>query len=315
MSLPVSARRAVVALATLVLALVVVEFVWRLRPTTAHGPTTNPRYVEHDAAWGWRYRPGARVRHTTEEFDVAVAINEFGFREQRAMPVSPEVVVLGDSYAFGWGVDGSETFAERLGELLERPVWNLSISGTGPGQQLLVLRERGRLLEATTHFAPRTLLVTFCGNDLAEASRDVSYRRRKPRFEYADGELRLQGVPVPEPLLERHSFLYRSVVGLRRERAQAPFVQDEVSGARELLLALYAEMARELPDSNVIVIHEGAEWLTAGFAGARNVQTLDVKPALDRAAAVEPVRFARDGHWNARGHDVVARYAAMFLRE
>jgi len=308
-------RSAALFAVSLLLALLAAELVWRQRPTASHGPTTSPRYVDHDPGWGWRYRPGVRLRHATDEFDVEVAINALGYREQPSMPASPpDVVVLGDSYAFGWGVEASETFAARLEEHLGRPVWNLALSGTGPDQQLLVLRERGRLTGAASAFAPRTVLVNFCGNDLPESMRSISYRRRKPRFELAGGELRLIGTPVPESFLERHSLLYRSVVGQLRERAETPLAPAGVSAARELVLALYAELEREAATlgAELIVLHEGARWLAAGLA-RQDVATLDLAPALARAAAEGPVRFARDGHWNARGHAAVAREIASVL--
>src|SRR5688572_19153349 len=81
------------------------ELGWRVFRSGRYGPTTNPRYVVHDPLLGWRYRPLARTRHATADFDVAIAINELGFREQPSMPArSPDVIVLGDSLAFGWGV-------------------------------------------------------------------------------------------------------------------------------------------------------------------------------------------------------------------
>jgi hypothetical protein len=307
------ARRAAVFAVTLGVALVAVELAWRLRPTSGHGPTTNPRYVEHDPSWGWRYKAGARVRHTTEEFDVEVAINAHCFREQASMPgAGPDLVVLGDSYAFGWGVEGDETFAARLEQLTGHSVWNLAVSGTGTDQQLLVLRHRGRLHgSAAPAFAPQTVLVLFCGNDLVETTRSVSYRRLKPRFELADGELVLVGSPVPEPLLERHSQLYRSVVGRLRERAPPPLSEAELLHARELVLALFAEMAAEAEQlgAELLVLHEGVEWLAVGLGDAAR----DLRPALIEAATVRPVRFERDGHWNAHGHEAVARAIVSML--
>ena len=78
-------RSAALFAVSLLLALLAAELVWRLRPTASHGPTTSPRYVDHDPGWGWRYRPGVRLRHATDEFDVEVAINALGYREQRGV--------------------------------------------------------------------------------------------------------------------------------------------------------------------------------------------------------------------------------------
>ena len=54
--------------------------------------------------------------------------------------------------------------------------------------------------------------------------------------------------------------------------------------------------------------------LVQAFCERRDLECRDVTPAL-RAAANRQLYFESDGHWNAAGHEVVARFLAEQLRE
>ncbi len=312
------AARLALALAAFVCSALLAETFWRFWRTAGYGPTTNPRYVLHDSLLGWRYREGARVRHATLDFDVEVSIGALGFREQASLPArAPEVLVLGDSLAFGWGVAGDQTFAALLEGELGLSVWNLGVSGYGTDQELLLLRERSFAAGLPFELTPRVVLAVFCPNDVEEVARPLMYGNSKPCFLGPPEQAVLANVPVPYPWIERVSHLYRSVRRHAVERFQDPLSPAEVERARALVVALYVQMAGEAREIGAVfvVALEGQAWLGDALERA-GLLHLDLSPALEQEAqAAGAVVFAHDPHWNSRGHSAVARALAAFLRE
>ena len=113
---------------------------------------------------GWEYR---------------VRVGEDGFRSVPTPPApgAARIVVLGDSYAFGYGVDDDETFAYRLAGLLRgrAEVRNWGVPGYNLAQQVELLRVRG------PEAAPEFVVVALHPNDFEpsvfEHPRQVSWVR------------------------------------------------------------------------------------------------------------------------------------------
>jgi hypothetical protein len=111
-----------------------------------------------DPATGWRLRPGLAYRHRTPEYDVMLYTNRQGFRvaagggEYAAgkAPSTLRVLVLGPSFAFGWGVNQEEGFAAQLNGRLQEAlpdrrveVINAGVPAFSPQQHLVWLRRDG----------------------------------------------------------------------------------------------------------------------------------------------------------------------------
>jgi len=110
---------------------------------------------------GFRLRPSLQILHESPEFRTRIYTDAAGFRVGEAGHAPPErtksagtrrILLLGPSFAFGWGVDFEDTFLERLGQELRRglppgtvlELINAGVPALGPVQQLAWFREHGR---------------------------------------------------------------------------------------------------------------------------------------------------------------------------
>ena len=137
------------------------ELALRAFTPAVKGEDTLRRYIHFDAGLGWRGIPLARGSYSTRHFTMQVEQNAGGFRGSREAgpstePVPGRVVVVGDSYGWGFGVEEAEMFTSRLGIMRpELEMINMAVPGYGPDQELLLLRESGFALQ------PEVVVVQF----------------------------------------------------------------------------------------------------------------------------------------------------------
>lgn len=128
-----------------------------------------------DPTIGYRLKPDARVRFTTDEFDTIIATNHLGLRDDAELGPKPagerRILVLGDSLVLAVQVPYAQTFAALLEQRLnDAPspvryrVVNAGVQGYGPVEELLLLRS---IIDAVE---PDLVIETlFVGNDAEEA--------------------------------------------------------------------------------------------------------------------------------------------------
>lgn len=159
--------RVLVSVASLAAALLLAEGL--LRWVFHAAPLLDVDIYYLDSARRLRMQPGARRRHVTRLWDVTIAINQEGFRdcERPVASPAPPVLALGDSFAFGWGVNLEQTYLHLVEQLLDRQrsirIVKAGTPGTGPGDQF-------RLLEAIAdRYRPQLVLLSFfVGNDFTD---------------------------------------------------------------------------------------------------------------------------------------------------
>jgi len=112
-----------------------------------------PRYI-CAAEYGIRANEGNRAYwHRTPEYKVHIRTNSKGIRADKEIPYDkPEgtkrIVVLGDSFGMGYGVNLEDTFTNQVEKYLRLAgenyeVINLSVSGHGNAEELILLRNEG----------------------------------------------------------------------------------------------------------------------------------------------------------------------------
>lgn len=158
-------RKAAVVLASVALTLTAAEALLRLH-FPALGSVDLDIYRK-DETGRLLLRPSVIRRHVSRFWDVTIAVDEHGHRAPRPdwKHGRANVVVLGDSMSFGWGVEYEDSFPARLARLGGFTVVNASVPGTGPSDHLARLP---RELQLTR---PRLVVeAVFVGNDFADVA-------------------------------------------------------------------------------------------------------------------------------------------------
>ena len=191
-------------LAACLLTLGAAEAVVRLFPGNV--PRTELDIYRKDAEGNLLLRPSIERRHRTRHWDVTIRTDKRGFRASAtslpdggAQPAASHaaradsdravsILTLGDSFAFGWGVEFEEAFPSLVEQQLKRTVSgrvvNAAVPGTGPSDQLRLLR---KLFPAEKPAV--VLMALFVGNDFTDVGRGGA-----EQFSVEDGLLFRRGL-------------------------------------------------------------------------------------------------------------------------
>lgn len=336
------------------LALAVAEGAARLAGVEARGTTRGDRGLwRYEALRGWGMTPGASGEDNRGGPDRGVVrVNAQGFRgadfSRSKGPGTRRIIILGDSFGFGVGVDEPHTLASRLSELVNADseltegrhvdVLNLSVSGYSTDQEILTFESDGAPID------PDLVILLMCDNDFDGNMESFLYGRYyKPRFLLDSGHVRLVDSPAPRADRRRpvrtwlfdHSAMQAAFVGwadrprLRAlSRFLAPGESVRSSGSEEeLMIALLEKLDRE-------VTKVGAALVTfnTGHRGERTPLFQSIRPHLEAAgiahlgleAQLGDARrrrpdlkwdFGDDTHWNVAAHELAARVMHLHLRK
>lgn len=294
------------------------------------------RFWKYDSLLGWAHEPGQEGVFETEQFRTLVRINQKGLRDREhsyeRLNDSGRILVLGDSFAWGYGVEESERFSQRLETSLGVEVINAGVSGYSTDQELLWFQNEG------VKYDVDLVILVFCGNDIGDNEREiVNTIYYKPRFVLEEGELVLRGYPVPETsaqgrfiysLSQRSALFYflirqyfdvRSLIGQRNDTPDnASTAPTEIRPAPEPFAVTMA-LLNEMRDGAEA---EGAEFLivaTERWWNGRSEESYEALMArleregfwvldVDSAPGFEPgeMLIPEDGHWSGAGHLFVA---------
>lgn len=90
---------------------------------------------------GYQGRPNCTYDFKTREFDTLVTLNSKGTRDPESSLDKPEILVLGDSQAFGWGVEREQSFPGLLEKWTGRKVLTVAFPSYGTAREVIKLFE------------------------------------------------------------------------------------------------------------------------------------------------------------------------------
>ena len=174
-------------------------------------------FHEYDPDIGWTQIPNYQATLESWDSKVKVASNSHGFRDREYAIQKPtgvkRVVVLGDSFTWGWGIEQQETFTEVAENTLSGVEFlNLGHMGYGTAQEYLLLKKLG------LKFSPDLTVVAFYPNDIDNTSGREGIR---PKFVVSEGTLTLERKPNPLPVEQtlkmklKDHFLFYSFIDYR----------------------------------------------------------------------------------------------------
>lgn len=120
----------------------------------------DPATSRYDPELTYTLRPGEFV-FSNPEFRTHYRVNSLGTRDDEDNLKAPQMVVIGDSYAMGWGVEQEEAFPQVLARMTGLKVLNAAVSSYGTVREMRILDriDRSRL---------KFLVLQFNENDYEE---------------------------------------------------------------------------------------------------------------------------------------------------
>ena len=279
-----------------------------------------PACAQYDAELTYVLKPG-ECTFRNVEFNTALRINRLGLRDDDASLEAPEVIVLGDSYVMGWGVQQDETLARVLARTSGLRVLNAGISSYGTVREL-------KLLDRLDTSRLQALVIQYHDSDIVE---NLSYREhggsipilaREGYQATVDWYLARQGYWPGKYL----SGLVMKLTGLETPDPNAPRMPASMSSLEEatLFLNVLAHGTKKPLDNVKLIVFEASEQIRPPRSFLANVAVAsrsDAQPAfirrlraLDVAPLLEESDFyILDDHLRANGHEKIGKALAEVL--
>lgn len=140
---------------------------------TAEGGCSQDDTILHHS-----YQPNCLVNSKSAEWDISVQINSAGLRDDEIQPKDNydyRILMLGDSFTIGWGIEQGKTFSDLLeqkeqkfnSKQLKVDVINGGATSYSPILEYLFLKEKG------LKYAPDMIILNF---DLSDFQNDYNYQ-------------------------------------------------------------------------------------------------------------------------------------------
>ncbi len=295
-----------------------------------HRGETGFWWHQHPEFGAWKYAD-SEGPHNGACFDVRYRTNSVGARdrERERRTDGPRVVVLGDSYLEGYGIEEASRLTNVLESRTGIPHLNFAMASFGLYQQLLVYEALAREFDHTAviaSFLPE--------NDFADMDLDLARRFGVAEYTY-------RPYPVGEPpdverydhrewavrrWLRLHSYAFNLIqwtVGVSAAaEGHASFFYDPPESGVRMLEYLIGELARSVGDRTLVLVliphlkdlehyaRVGPDPLSARLAPVarrHGVILVNLLPLMaERARTWSSYYLSCDWHWSHYGNRVAA---------
>ncbi|MHC4268507.1 MAG: hypothetical protein ACYSTS_08585 [Planctomycetota bacterium] len=264
---------------------------------------------KHDSLLGWF--PIANSKNSYKgSRSVNVEHNSRGFRDhEHLIDTKQRIVFLGDSFVWGYDVEKSERFTEKLLIALSNySIYNLGVSGYGTDQEYLLLKQN------YDFYMPDIVFLLFCTeNDEEDNSRNERYGGYyKPYFVIDGSNLELKGTPVPKSenyFFANHDILaqlywFRLFAKLYFKFTRPPYLK--LGNPTHAIIANIHEFVKSRGAQFIVGLQKPSAELEL-FLTDKNIPYLNLYNSH--------VYPDNGRHWTPEGHTFVSKKIYRFLQE
>jgi hypothetical protein len=252
---------------------------------------TRDQLIEFDPVFGWKPRANLNTHHLMVDV-FRIATDAQGWRGRSTLADS-QVVVFGDSFAAGYGVDEDQLFANLHAQPLIKPI---GIGGYSMVQELLWMNELASSLQGKL-----VVWFIYLGNDLYDNLSPDLRGYRKPFVREvrgtSDWEICRDHVSRERWPIQRRTRKGHIHMATLAELCSDTFLAERAYRACEFLVRRGHEICRQVgADLTVLTVPDVHQLSVPGHSYLRSL--------APHAERFDP---ENDCHWNALGHRRIAR--------
>ncbi|HYW73829.1 MAG TPA: GDSL-type esterase/lipase family protein [Pyrinomonadaceae bacterium] len=258
-------------------------------------------------------------------FDYTYSNNSLGLRGREIGPKQRfRILLLGDSFTYGLGVNDTQTFASRLESLTGSETINAGDPGTGTDYALRFYETLGRQL------APDVVILCFFSNDFQDNQRHTYYdddlRPRDLSNNIVARKMFLDSRAYNWLITHSHlaNLIKASIIRIQLFEKPIDEPQVDVNLTRRYIEMLKQKVRED--NKQFLVIYLPSSVDVQNFRQQRDVPTdmalrsiqedLSLTPPIANSnLPLDDLYFVSDQHWTATTHEIAARSIAEFLRD
>lgn len=160
-------------------------------------PGNPANHQQYDPYLGWVNRPGVSgTNYGPDNRQSRLVINSRGLRDREIEYLKPpglkRIVVLGDSFAWGYGLNAEERFSDLLDqEFPGTQAINMGVVGYSTDQECTFFEREG------IKYDPDLVILLVHDTDIFHNGLRANYGKAKPYFTLWEDKLERHGIPVP----------------------------------------------------------------------------------------------------------------------
>lgn len=271
------------------------------------------RLFEFDSLLGWKVLPNLNLERKTTNGAWTVITNALGNRAKSSFDNNKptKILIIGDSFAFGEGVNVEQRFDSQWGE--EYSVVNLGVMGYGTDQQFLA----GEKCFSTLRQDDILVVLSYC-NDIYDLVSTSNGGRAKPYYTLGkDKNLSLHYVDSNNVINKIYdkSYLF-NIISKSFAKKAVDYSEENLLKGKDIYLTLLKNKLAPLIEKGVKIVVVQVSFaslpskvyttLKTDFQADTLLNKYTTHIEIDSAVMASDCYIVNNGHWNPKGHKIMA---------